>query len=241
MKKILLFSLLTVLSTAVVAQKGGGQVPINLPLLDKKTVHWGFTFGTMKTDFSIYKNKDFFNTDSVNIYGIESSSLPGLFLGPVFNLRLGKHFDLRFLIDISFTQRNLKYYIAESTDSSANIKQTDIKIPSSFIEVPVLLKFKGNRINNFRPYIIAGAAGKYDLASLRKIDENQANLKLAPFDFYMEIGPGFDFYFPFFKFSIELKYSNGFFNVLEPDNTIYSQPIDAFKSHSFMLSFHFEG
>ncbi len=217
------------------------KVPINKPFLDNKPVHWGFTFGVNKTDFSIFKNQNLFDNDSINIYGIESNSMPGFFLGPVFNVRLGKFFDLRFLIDISFTQRNFTYYLASSTDSSASLSTEQIKIPSSFIEFPILLKYKGARINNFRPYVILGTSGKYDLASLRKINVDEAHLKIAPFDMYLEVGPGFDFYFPYFKFSVELKYSNGFFNLLEDDNSIYSQPIDALKSHSFMLSFHFEG
>lgn len=239
MKKLLLTSLFSVLALLVFGQ--GVQVPINLPLHDTKTVHWGFTFGVSKTDFTIYKNLDFFNTDSINIIGIENNSLPGIFLGPVFNVRLGKFFDLRFLLDISFTQRNMKYYIAKSTDSSSVIDQTLIKLPSSFVEFPILLKYKGQRIDNFRPYFVLGASTKYDLASLRKVNLDEPHLKLNPFDVYLELGPGFDFYFPYFKFSIELKYSNGFMNVLEKDNSIYSQPLDALKSHSFMLSFHFEG
>jgi len=89
--------------------------------------------------------------------------------------------------------------------------------------------------------MILGTSAKYDLASLRKLNPDEPHLKIAPFDMYLEVGPGLDFYLPYFKFSIELKYSNGFFNLLEQDNSIYSTPIDAIKSHSFMLSFHFEG
>ncbi len=239
MKKILI-ALILILSVGTgFAQNKKFNPPVNKPFLDMKPVHWGFTFGISKTDFSIYKNDYFFKSDSINFLGIESTSMPGLFLGPIFNVKLGKHFDLRFLLDISFTQRNFNYYIGLD---SGQYNTTKIKVPSSFIEFPILLKYKGNRINNFRPYVLVGASGKYDLASLRKVNTNEPYLKLAPFDMYLEVGPGFDFYFPYFKFSIELKYSNGFFNVLErSSDNIYSQPIDALKSHTFMLSFHFEG
>jgi len=240
MKKIFLATLISVFAISAFAQ-GSSQIPVNLPLYDHKTVHWGFSFGTAKTDFTIYKNSSFFDTDSINIIGIENTSLPGFFLGPVFNVKLNRYFDLRFLVNISFTQRNMKYYIASGTDTSTTIDQTLIKLPSSFLEFPVLLKYKGQRINNFGPYFILGASGKYDLASLRKLNTDEPHLQIAPFDVYLELGPGFDFYFPYFKFSLELKYSNGFFNVLEKDNSIYSRPLDGLKSHSFMLSFHFEG
>lgn len=239
MKKLLLTGLFSFLSLLIFGQ--GVQVPINLPYHDNKPVHWGFTFGVAKTDFTIYKNSNFFNTDSVNILGIEQSSLPGLFLGPVFNVRLGKYFDFRFLIDISFTQRNFTYYFASDGDSSSNFTTELIKLPSSFVEVPLLLKYKGQRCNNFRPYMILGASPKFDLAALRKINYDEPYLQINPVDVYLEVGPGFDFYFPYFKFSVELKYSNGFMNNLYQDHSKYSTPIDALKSHSFMLSFHFEG
>jgi len=237
MKKI--FSLIVVffvLSVSVSAQKTYKEVSINKPLLDNKPIHWGFTFGINKTDFTIFKNSNFY-VDSLNYLAIESTSGPGFFLGPVFDVRMGKYFNLRFLLDISFTQRNVKYYFSGEENTSPTV----IKIPSSFIELPILFKYKGARINNFRPYVIVGISGKYDLASLRKINENEPFLQIAPYDAYFEIGPGLDFYFPYFKFSVELKYSNGFFNMIEGRQTIYSIPIDKIKSNSFMLSFHFEG
>lgn len=244
MKKIIFASLfLIILSVPTFAQnyKVIKSVSINKPMMDNKPIHWGFTFGFNKTDFTIFKNESIFDHDSIDILGIESSSLPGFFLGPVFNVRLGKYFDLRFLIDISFTQRNFDYNISTGLDTNAVYSTTRIKVPSSFVEFPVLLKYKGQRLNNVRPYFVLGTSAKYDLASLRKVNPDEPHLKIAPFDMYLELGPGFDFYMPYFKFSIELKYSNGFFNLNESDNSFYSKPIDALKSHSFMLSFHFEG
>jgi hypothetical protein len=207
-------------------------------MLDNKTAHWGFTFGTSYTGFNIYKNSTF--VDSSYYTAIEGKASPGIFLGPLFNLRITKFLDMRLLLDISFNQRNITYIFNGSPDSSTNGNVT-IPIPSSFIELPILFKYKAARINNFRPYIIAGVSAKYDLGTVRKINYNEPHLKIAPFDMYLEVGPGFDFYLPYFKFSIEFKYGNGFTNLLDPENTIYSNPIDELKSNTFMVSFHFEG
>ena len=238
MKKIFFLSLLALISLSAYSQNynvigNGGH---NLPLLDQKPIHWGFSFGLNKTDFTIYKSSEIYTNDTLGIYGIETTSMPGFFLGPVLNFRLSKYVDMRFLIDISFTQRNFKYYMSNSSKDLV-----EIKVPSSFIELPILLKFKGQRLNNLKPYFILGTSGKYDLASLRKINPDEPHINIAPFDMYLELGPGFDFYLPYFKFSIELKYSNGFFDLIENKNTIYSKSIEELKSHSFMLSFHFEG
>ncbi len=236
MKKAIFFVLITLsIQSIAFSQTYSSRVTINKPLLDYKPVHWGFTFGVSSSNYTIYKNSDFYKADSIDVLGIESSPVPGFFLGPIFNIRLGRFFDLRFLINISFTQRNLNYYL------SSNKTPVIIKIPSSYIEMPVLIKYKGQRIGNFRPYIIFGGSAKYDLASTRKLNINEPYLKVSPFDYYLELGPGFDFYFPYFKFSIELKYSSGFSNLLEIQNNPYSVPIEALRSNAFMLSFHFEG
>ncbi len=243
MKKIIIVTLLLFsMSLGSFAQRGDGLSGFseNLPFLDQKTVHWGFSVGLNRTEFTVFKNDLLFH-DTSNVFGIESKpDIVGFFIGPIFNLRAGKYVDIRLLLDISFTQRNFVYHIAKP--DKTGYEEVNINIPSSFIEMPVLLKFKGKRFRkNLRPYVVVGSSLKYDLASLRKINKNEPNLRLKPFDAYLELGPGFDFYLPYFKFSIELKYSNGFFNVLQKENTMYSKPIDALKSHAFMLSFHFEG
>jgi hypothetical protein len=237
MKKIVFITFISFIT--IISAFGQYRVhgPINKQELDFKPIHWGFTFGVSRSSFIIYKSADFLKSDSINILGIEGSSVPGFFLGPVFNVRLGRYFDLRFLLDISFTQRNLTYYEARS----GGMQKEVVSIPSSFIEFPILLKYKGQRMTNVRPYVIAGLSAKYDLASLRKVDNSKPYLKIAPFDGYIEVGPGFDFYFPYFKLSVELKYDAGLVNLIEIHNTLYSKPIDALRSNMFMLSFHFEG
>lgn len=236
-KTILLTITILLISSFAFSQSYVSRSAVNKPLFDYKPVHWGFTFGASSSNYTIYKNAKFFASDSINILGIQSKPIPGFFLGPVFNIRLGMYFDLRFLINISFTQRNVDFYVI----SNGTYKMQTVKIPSSYIEMPVLIKYKAQRLGNVRPYIIFGGSAKYDLASNRKIDINNPYLKVTPFDYYLELGPGLDFYFPYFKFSVELKYSSGFSNLLEIQNTSYSDPIESIRSSAFMLSFHFEG
>jgi len=238
MKKTLVLSIILAFSFIISNAQNTHRIPQNLAFLDAKPIHWGFTFGANISNFTIYKSQTFVNnTDSIQILGIENFSTPGMFLGPIVNFRLGRFIDFRILFDISLVQRKFSYYelLADSS-----LKTTEIQVPSYFIELPALVKLKGARINNFRPYLVTGAAFKYDLASMRKVDPNAPYLITNPVDFYLEIGPGFDFYLPYFKFSIELKYSGGLLNMLGPQNTIYSRSIASLKSNTFMISFHFE-
>ena len=76
--------------------------------------------------------------------------------------------------------------------------------------------------------------------------DNQSGLadiivKIGKNDWAYEVGGGFDFFLPYFKFGIELKQSFGLPNVLIQDNTEFSTPLHSLRSNVFMLSFTFEG
>ena len=65
-----------------------------------------------------------------------------------------------------------------------------------------------------------------------------------PFDVYLEIGFGVDFYLQYFKFSPELKLSVGMRNMLVDDPAEgfpqYVNSINRLSSYVVMLCFHFE-
>ena len=166
----------------------------NLRFHDAKPIHWGFTFGVNTMDFTIHKNSVFYS-DSCTIFGIESKKFPGFHLGPIVNIRLGKFFDLRFLVNLSFGQRNMIYYKYSGSvgDSASSYVEDPQELSSTFIEFPLLLKFKGSRINNMRPYIITGGNPRYDLSARKALKENTVDdLYIETFDVYLEVGFGFD-------------------------------------------------
>ncbi|MBN1251736.1 MAG: PorT family protein [Bacteroidales bacterium] len=238
MKKIIIIIIIS-LSTNVFAQR---EQPKNLQNFDNKWLHFGFTVGTNIMDFTIVNADNFFDETEVNyIYGIENQPSVGFHLGPVSNLRLGEYFDLRFLIDLSFGQRNLTYYFADTTSGTRELSSKTMKIASTFIEFPLHIKYKSVRINNFRPYLIAGLNPKLDLAARKKIkEEEMPKIRLKNMDLYYEFGFGIDFYLTYFKFSTEIKYGIGLFDIIEPDNTQFTSSIERMNSRMLMLSFHFE-
>ncbi len=216
----------------------------NLRNYDRKILHFGFTVGLNSADFYIRNSDNFFNVREIGeIYSIENTQSVGFHLGPISNLRLSDNFDLRFLIDLTFAQRNLTYLVLRDTTVEGNyvFDYHDMKLASTFIEFPLLLKYKAKRINNYRPYLIAGVNYKMDLASKKKIkEEEMPKIRLQQSDFYYEIGFGVDFYTQYFKFTPELKFGVGTMNVMVGDNTQYTSSIKYLKSNVFMLSFHFE-
>ncbi len=241
LRKTVLIALLG-LPMLLVAQQGRSRV-WNLPNYDKKPVHFGFTLGISSLSFSMRHAKDFLapnsNGQNVNkeVYSVESSGYPGFQLGGLANFRLNNYFDFRTLFVLSFAQRDLQYII-RTTEGKEEYETLNIQIESITTQLPLLLKLKSERINNYRPFFIAGVNPTLDLAA--GSNEDEPFVHLNNFDILYEAGVGVDFYLYYFKFATELKYSFGMNNMLKKDGSIYSEGIGELYTHMFTLSFNFE-
>jgi hypothetical protein len=208
----------------------------NIPRYDKQKMHFGFALGFAMPDFRVVLAPDFKNMDSVKT--VSSEPQLGFLLGIISNLRIAEHFDLRFVPILTFAQRNLIYSTATQ---NIYIAPTTKKVESTFIEFPVSVKFKSTRINNYRYYVLAGAKYSMDLVSQAKVEESDKEpVRLKPVDYGYEIGCGFDFYLPYFKFAMEIKMYQGINNILAKDQLIYSRVLDKLNSQIFYISFLFE-
>lgn len=232
MKKIFVI-LLVCVSTGIFAQRTKVQ---NLPKYDHKRLHFGFSIGLNYMDFGIHQTDNFFDLDSV--FSVENSISPGFQLGPIVNFKLFKYLDARALLLLSFGERNLHYKL--TTDSLGGYEPLDMKIESTFLEFPLLLKYKGKRSNNYRPYVIGGFCAKYDLAAQKKVKDEEVKIRLNELDYYYEVGFGMDFYLHYFKLSAEIKYSAGITNIVKYDGTQLTTAIDRMNSRMLMFSLHFE-
>lgn len=215
------------------------QKPKNDSWYDDKLLHFGFSLGLNLMDFDITPSQAFLEQDG---YYPEVSLLnPGINIQVVTNYRPAKYFDLRFLPGVSFGQRNVRYY---DFNTQAIINEGQ-RIESSFLEFPLLLKYKGARLNNVRPYIIGGFNYRYDLAGKKEYDEEkQVFIRLKRSDLYYELGAGLDFYLPYFKLSVELKTSRGIRDIIvhgiAPSYPQYTNAIEKMQSRIWVLAFHFE-
>ena len=208
----------------------------NLARYDFQKIHFGFTLGINELNFNLQKNSNTITNDTLKT--IYTKSQKGFNLGIVSNLRLGKYTDLRFVPALIFAERQLEY----GFEDELSIKQEKLKkIESTLLEFPVYFKYKSERYNNFRAYILTGIKYSMDIASQDEIDdEGQEIVKLKKNDFMGEIGFGLDFYLEYFKFSPQIKISHGLVNLLTKDQTIYTQSINGLKTNGWMLSFTFE-
>jgi len=209
----------------------------NLPAFDHKRVHFGFLIGINALDFHIY-NTGVRTDENGNIarFGEIQHLNPGINLGIVTDLRLMDHLNLRCLPGVGFGQRDITFI-----DETGNIIGDPLKIKSTFIEMPILAKYSANRLKNVKPYVIAGTTPRFDLAK-----DKQDHILLRSLDAYVDAGAGFDFYLPYFRFSIEIRGSIGLSNIYDdtPSNEIedipYQQAIKRLKSRMICLTFYFE-
>lgn len=238
MKRRTGFILLTIIllqsSLSLFGQK---QKPKNESWYDDKPIHFGFSLGFNTMDFNITPSQQYYQKDS--LYPEVSTLNPGINIQIITNYHLADHFDLRFLPGVAFGQRIVKYY---KNQVLVNSQQ---RLESSFLEFPVLIKFKGNRLNNVRPYVISGLNFRYDLAGKKEFDDAKPiYIRLKRPDLYYEVGAGMDFYLTYFKLSVELKMSTGLGNVLvnqaAPGHPEYFNAIEKLKSQIWILAFHFE-
>ena len=228
---ILLILLIPVMATAQKAK------PKNDSNYDERLLHFGFSMGLNTMDFNAKMNPSDTNNWTAEVVSLK----PGINIQIVMDYRPTTYLDVRFLPGVSFGQRNLNFY-----DEDGVLVNDEQQLESSFLEFPLLLKAKGMRLNNSRPYLIGGINFRYDLAAKKEYDEeSDVYIRLRKADFYYEVGAGIDFYLPYFKLTIEAKMSNGLRDVLvhdepHPYHPQYVNSIESLKSQMWVLSFHFE-
>ena len=224
---------------------------LNLPTFYQRKLHFGFSLGFNQTDFRIHTvpNSQLthalhdsirYPNDTVNLKAIRSKADPGFNLGIIVDYRLHQYVRLRFLPGVSFASRTLFYDFEGVRKGSRSFTATR-KTESAFILLPVNLKLQSKRIRNFGVYVISGATYSIDLASGKKDKASADVVRLKQTDYYFDAGGGVDFYFPYFKFAIELKMSTGLKNILIQDGTEFTSPINKLNSHVFLVSITFEG
>jgi hypothetical protein len=232
--QILVFCLIGLFPGDTQAQFNKGNV--NFRQFQNKAYYFGLTFGYNYSNFQLQHSQRFILNDSFNI--TEGLGGPGLNVSMVTNMKLGDYFDFRFLPGFSFVGR--KFYYVGATDQIEQVKS----IEGVLVQAPLQVRFKSQPFHDMRMFVLAGAKYTYDVASNSRIRKEQANriIRISPHDFSVEVGAGAQFFFPFFIFSPEIKYSQGIGNILIYNSKLtQSTVLEKVFSKTFTISLHFEG
>jgi hypothetical protein len=188
----------------------------NLMDHDQRLYYFGIAAGFNNSTYKIFPSDFFTSADSV--MSITPNGSLGFQVGITSNLRLTNHTSLRLVPQFVLTQKSLSYDFKYNRD-------TTLTIESIMMHLPLQVKFQSDRIKNFRFYTFAGVKYDYDFNSNTRSRRNDEVLKIRSNDFGYDIGFGFDFYYPNFIFTPEVKISNGFSNVQFKDNKILTSKV----------------
>jgi hypothetical protein len=232
--QILIFSLVWLIPSSGVAQYAKGNH--NFREFQKKAYYFGLTFGYNQSNFQLDYSRNFILHDSFNI--VQGRPGSGLNVSMIANMKLGEYFDFRFLPGFSFVNHKLYYQtLVNQTEETRDIE-------SVLVQFPFQVRFKSDPFHDMRVYVLGGFKYTYDVATNSRIRAEQANRRvlLSPHDYTVEVGGGFQFFFPFFIFSPELKYSQGLGNqLIYNPNLENSNVVEKILSRTFTISLHFEG
>lgn len=209
----------------------------NKPFIDERPWHYGFYVGLHDQGLKLTGN-GWVDPDTGGQWMAENDHQNfGFSVGILGDWRLSRHLSLRLTPGLHFGSKHVTFHnLLTGREVTQNIK-------SSYIALPVELKVAGPRFNNYRPYVLMGATEMCDMTSTKG-----GYIRTSPFQTYLLVGLGCDFYMPFFKLIPELKFCFGVGDVLRhdrPDLTnaaqrVYTQSLERASANMVILTFYFE-
>lgn len=234
--RYLLIIALVVCALGVSAQMNTRE---NLPNFDSRMYHFGFLLSANTSSFFVDYKPDFSFSDS--LLGIDNVPQAGFNLALLASFNPVKNINLRFVPGLSFQDRGLNYtFLAEDNKVETFLKRTE----SVWLQFPLMLKLRTNRVGNFAAYGLVGGSYGIDMQSQKDVDEAVAGkivVKLEKTDITLDAGGGFDFFLPYFKFGVEMKTCFGMKDLLIQESNQFTDPISRLRTRTFVLSLCFEG
>lgn len=217
--------------TSMAQQQFSGE--INNPRYDeRRLVTYGFSFGAHTASLRL-KYSDYFTVPAMDsVHSIVPLKKPGFSLGFIVNFRLAPFFDARLTPKVTFSEYALQYnYIGRD----ASIET----IESVGVDFPILLKYKSQRRDNIRMYVLGGITTSIEAAGKTELAEDEGLLQLNGVNIMADFGFGFDLYYPLFKFSPEIRFAFGLVDVVGSNND-FTAGIKELKTKTVSIYFHFQ-
>ncbi|MDE7467042.1 MAG: PorT family protein [Muribaculaceae bacterium] len=237
MKRIAIIISLLVSAIYVMAAGRLNDKLENRPYADMRLWHLGFSIGAHTEDLRFAHN-GFITADGEEWRAEQVNYQPGFSVSGLIALRLNNYFSLRLSPGMMFGSRDIRF---RDCTTGAEERQN---IKSTYVTVPLDVKFAAARVRNARPYIVGGVMPAFDVSKKRS-----DLLQLTGADCYITVGFGCDFYLPYFKFIPELKFCFGLTDILrhdrpdladDPTRLKFTESISRATSKMICLTFYFE-
>jgi hypothetical protein len=209
----------------------------NLDNFDKQFLSWGYFLGFNSYDF----NFDYYQ-DRPDIF-VERGN--GFNVGLIGDMRVNDYINLRLEPGLYMTKRTLFYDPIYFNGFEFNNSDLVREINSTYIHIPLLVKFSTKRLNNFKPFVVAGVSTSLNLSSNQDNPNDNFNgeFRMIKNNYYYEIGFGIDFYLYWFKFTPSIRGVFGFNDELvrdyDPDSP-WTGNVVSMKTRGIFLNFTFQ-
>jgi hypothetical protein len=206
----------------------------NNPNYDQRKLSYGFLIGLHSSAYQI-KYSDKFVTPALDtVHSVEPEWSPGFSLGFIVNYRLDELWDLRITPLVAFYEHKLRYTFTDDTKSETQLVET------TMVELPILIKFKSERRENTRMYMIGGIKPGLEASGKRGLQNVTTALEVKNVNVSLDLGFGFDIYYPLFKFSPEIRFSRGLVNVLDNTTNKYGVPLSRVNTNMITVYLLFQ-
>ncbi|QDH79140.1 PorT family protein [Echinicola soli] len=220
--------------------------PINKSGQDDQFLSYGFFLAAHTSSLRLKYSDAFMdpeNPDFANIQSIQPVFSPGFSLGFLLKMRLHDQLTFTGTPKVGFYEfrTDVNYFQTDDFEqNSLGVRTESLITEMTMVEMPLLIKYKSMRFDNTRMFFVAGANPMFRTKSQDEADADQLVLKSK--DVALELGMGFDFYFKFFKFSLEIRFSHGLSNIYkaETSDQNFAGAIDELRRKSITLYLNFQ-
>lgn len=203
---------------------------------ERKKLTYGFLIGLHTSIYQI-KYSDRFTTPAFDtVFSIEPTWKQGFTLGFIVNYRAEEFLDIRVTPQVAFYEHSLSYIYTRTANQPTN----EQVIETTMVELPILAKYKSVRRGNLRMYMIGGIKPGIEASGKKDLDAITSRLSVAEFNLALEGGFGFDFYYPLFKFSPEIRFSRGVNNLLKDTENPFGQPLKRINTNTITIYLLFQ-
>jgi hypothetical protein len=204
---------------------------------ERRKLTYGFLIGLHNSAYQIKYADRFVTQDFDTVFSIEPNWKKGFVLGFIVNYRVAEFLDVRITPQVGFYEHSLTY---RYTDTSKDPFPNEQTIETTMVELPILFKYKSVRRGNIRMYMIGGVKPGIEASGKKDLDALTTRLAVKEFNLALEGGLGFDFYYPLFKFSPEIRFSRGINNLLKDTNNPFGQPLKRINTNTITIYLLFQ-
>jgi Outer membrane protein beta-barrel domain len=207
---------------------------------DIRPFNLGFTMGLNYSGYNMtVQNNQYDEASNQLLKSVELVRKPGIYLGLITNMKLHNNIDLRFLPAVSLEERD---FIFNMDTAFAGYGEPIVrkKIEASYLNLPLVLKFKSNYYRRVRVWTQFGIQPAFNLSSNKKVRNDPDLLKIQDFDVAFFASFGVDLYGERLKLSPELRFTNGLRNLYVQDRTRFPFAISDLLSQVLVFNINFE-